>query len=222
MVSHNVPAGRSATTNAATTAILVLVMANHADTERRPDLRVRRTRRRLGRAMIELTLERGYDAVTIRDLTDRADIGYATFFRHYPDKEALLRDLLEEVLTGLMERLEPVSADDDPAQTGLVVFRHVKANASLYRVLLASQRSVDFLGRAMEVGVDSINRSFVARPDGIVPLDVAAQHIIRSFMALIEWWLAHDMPYPPERMGRIFQALIMDPTRQAALVERPG
>jgi len=195
-------------------------MANRADTERRPDLRVQRTRRRLGRAMIELTLERGYDAVTIRDLTDRADIGYATFFRHYPDKEALLRDLLEEVLDGLMERLEPVSADDDPARTGALVFHHAKAHAPLYRVLLASQRSVDLLGRALEVGVGGVYRSFTDREDSIIPLEVAAQHIIRSFMVLIEWWLANDMPYPPETMGRIFQALIMDPTRAVALEPR--
>jgi len=170
--------------------------------------------------MVELTLERGYDAVTIRDLTERADIGYATFFRHYPDKEALLRDLLEGVLDGLMERLEPVSADDDPAHTGLVVFRHVKAHAPLYQVLLASQRSVDLLSRALEVGVESINRSFAAREGSIVPVEVAAQHVIRSFMVLIEWWLDHGMPYSPERMGRIFQALIMDPTREAALAPR--
>jgi AcrR family transcriptional regulator len=195
-------------------------MANPTDAAPRQDLRIQRTRRRLGRAMIELTLERGYDAVTIRDLTDRAGIGYATFFRHYPDKEALLRDLLDEVIDGLMERLEPVSADDDPARTGTTVFRHAKANAPLYRVLLASQRSVDLLGRAMEVGVRAIDSSFTDRPGSIVPLEIAAQHIIRSFLALIEWWLMHDMPYPPETMGRIYRTLIMDPTRAVALAPR--
>jgi len=195
-------------------------MTNATETGHRQDLRIRRTRRRLGRAMVDLALERGYEAVTIRDLTDRAEIGYATFFRHYPDKEALLRDLLEEVLDGLMERLEPVSADDDPARTGAAVFRHAKANAPLYRVLLASQRSVDLLGRALEVGVQAIDRSFTDRPDSVVPLEIAAQHIIRSFMALIEWWLTNDMPYSPETMGRIYRALIMDPTRAVALAPR--
>ncbi len=197
-------------------------MADDTDTERPPDLRVQRTRRRLGEAMVELTLDRGYEAFTIRDLTSRADIGYATFFRHYADKEALLRDLLEGVLAGLMERLEPVSADADAATTGALVFRHAQENAELYRVLLASQPSVDLLGRALEVGMNGVYRSFVRREDSIVPLEVAAHHIIRSFMALIEWWLAHDMPYPPETMGRIYQVLIMEPTRAAALEARPG
>src|SRR5690606_12454565 len=59
------------------------------------DARVRRTRRRLQDALVALVLERGYEAVTIRDVAERADVGYATFFRHYASKEALLLDLLE-------------------------------------------------------------------------------------------------------------------------------
>ncbi len=170
--------------------------------------------------MVELTIERGFDAVTIRDLTDRAGIGYATFFRHYADKDALLRDLLEEVLEGLMEVLEPLSADADAARTGTLVFRHAQRNADLYRVLLASQRSVDLLGRALQVGAEGITRNFVQRPDSVVPIDIAAHHLTRSVVALIEWWLEHDLPYPAEAMGRIFQALILEPTRAAALVPR--
>jgi AcrR family transcriptional regulator len=189
-------------------------------TTHRSDPRVQRTRRRLGRAMVELTIERGFDAVTIRDLTDRAGIGYATFFRHYADKDALLRDLLEEVLEGLMEVLEPLSADADATRTGTLVFRHAQRNADLYRVLLASQRSVDLLGRALEVGAEGITRNFVQRPDSVVPIDVAAHHLTRSVVALIEWWLEHDMPYPAESMGHIFRALILEPTRAAALVPR--
>lgn len=198
-------------------------MPGATDTQRgRPtDRRVARTHRRLGRAMVELTLERGFEAVTIRDLTDRAGIGYATFFRHYADKDALLRDLLEGVLTELMALLEPLSADDDPARTGTLVFRHAARHADLYRVLLGSQRSIDLLGRAMEVGAEGIRRSFVRRPGSEVPLEIAAHHLIGSFVALIGWWLEHDLPYPPERMGRIYRALIMDPTRAAALEPRP-
>ena len=46
------------------------------------DRRVRRTQNLLAKALIALTLEKGYEAVTIRDITQRADVAYATFFRH--------------------------------------------------------------------------------------------------------------------------------------------
>ncbi len=202
----------------------MMLMMNPPDGQAVPstDARVARTRLRLTRALIDLTLERGYEAVTIRDLSERAGTGYATFFRHYPDKEALLRDLLEGVLAELMALLEPISADDDAARTGTLVFLHAQRNADLYRVLLASQRSFDLLGRALEVGVEAFQRSFTAREGSEIPMEVAAHHIVRSFVALIEWWLERDMPHPPERMGRIYRDLIMEPTRAAALVPRVG
>ena len=60
------------------------------------DKRSNRTRQALTNALISLTLEKNYDNVTVRDLAERADIGYATFFRHFTDKDALLADVLED------------------------------------------------------------------------------------------------------------------------------
>ncbi|HKI56612.1 MAG TPA: TetR/AcrR family transcriptional regulator [Trueperaceae bacterium] len=195
-------------------------MGDGEGSRRHTDLRVERTRRRLAHAMVELTLDRGYDSVTIRDLTQRADIGYATFFRHYSDKESLLRELLDDVLAELMALIEPVSGDADAAQTGTLVFRHAQENAALYRVLLASRCSVDMMGRIYEVGSDGMRRSFVPTAGSDVPFEIAANHVVRAFFALIEWWLEHDMPYPPEAMGRVYQALILAPTRAVAFEPR--
>ena len=58
------------------------------------DRRIKRTQKLLQEALIALTIEKGYDAVTIHEITDRANVGYTTFFRHYPDKEALLAGVL--------------------------------------------------------------------------------------------------------------------------------
>src|SRR5437762_14310178 len=71
------------------------------------DRRVRRTQHLLARALIALTLEKGYEAVTIRDITERADLGYATFFRHYHDEDELLEAFLEVVMAELIDLLHP-------------------------------------------------------------------------------------------------------------------
>ncbi len=44
------------------------------------DRRVKRSQRLLGEALMSLILEKGYEAVTIRDITQRADVAYVTFF----------------------------------------------------------------------------------------------------------------------------------------------
>ena len=57
--------------------------------------------------MIALILEKGYESVTIRDITERADIGYATFFRHYHAKDDLLQDVLDVVYDEFINLLSP-------------------------------------------------------------------------------------------------------------------
>ena len=60
-----------------------------------PDARVLKTYQRLTDALVALTLEKGFDALTVRELTERAEVGYATFFRHFSSKEALLGAVFE-------------------------------------------------------------------------------------------------------------------------------
>ena len=71
------------------------------------DRRVRRTRKSLEDALIALTLEKEYEEITIQEITERADVGYRTFFRHYADKDDLLRDVLESTTMELRELMSP-------------------------------------------------------------------------------------------------------------------
>src|SRR5438876_11570414 len=90
------------------------------------DRRVKRTQHLLARALIVLTLEKGYEAVTIRDITERADVGYATFFRHYHDKDELLKDVLDVVLTEIIDLLGSTQPAADPTTIGVLLFRYVQ------------------------------------------------------------------------------------------------
>jgi AcrR family transcriptional regulator len=186
------------------------------------DARVVRTRQRLREALVSLVLERGYEAVTIRDLAHRAAVGYATYFRHYPSKDALLLDLLEDLLADLLRLLEPTLADEDASRSGATVFDHVRRHADLYRVLVASQRSVDLVARAREVAFANLGCRFEPAPDALLPPEAAVNHLVRSLVALIEWWLGAGMPVPPERMGAAFEALIMRPVRAVAFRRHEG
>ena len=97
----------------------------HAHNSRRPveivngiqehekqDRRVRRTRRALRKALNDLMEEKGYDQVTIEDLTERADIGRTTFYLHYSAKQDLLLEQFGEMIDQLVAQLSqiPLSA----------------------------------------------------------------------------------------------------------------
>jgi AcrR family transcriptional regulator len=182
------------------------------------DPRVNRTRSALTNALIELTLEKGYEAVTVRDLVERADIGYATFFRHFSDKDALLEDVLEGTLNDLLELIQPVV--NDPERTATLVFNYVQQNDGRIRVLLRTRNVSLLMPRIFSVASKSMLKTFRPKPDSPIPPEIAANHMIASFVELIEWWLENDAPYPPERMGGIVSALIMRPTREIAFLER--
>lgn len=182
----------------------------------RSDRRVKRTHKHLAQALVALTLEKNYDAVTIREITERADVGYATFFRHYPDKDALLLDVVELVLDELMSLLQPLPATDDPAKQGGLLFRYVQEHAGLCRVFLKSRGSELLLDRIREAGVRSALAANRSRTDSLVPPAIAAHHLVIASLGLIQWWLDHDMPYSPERMGTIYAELIVRPTHLLA------
>jgi AcrR family transcriptional regulator len=179
------------------------------------DRRVKRTQNLLAKALIALTLEKGYEAVTIRDITERADVGYATFFRHYHDKDALLLDVLDVVLAELMDLL-PLSPDADSTLVGTMIFRYVQQQSEVVRVLLSSRGSTTLVQRIIETGTETVLRQNLPLAGAVVPMEIAAYHLVASTLALIQWWLEHDMPYPPERMGSVYHELIVRPTSAIA------
>lgn len=183
----------------------------------RTDRRVKRTHRLLQDALIGLTLEKGFEAITIREITDRADVGYATFFRHYSDKEALLADVLEAMKDEFQGLLAPYSMVSDPEQTGTLLFEYVEQNCDLCRVLLDSTDTMSLLKPVHEIGMnDSALMSNLAEQRS-VPVEVAISHLMSSLVMLLRWWLDHDMPYPPQRMGQIAAELIIRPVIGAVL-----
>ena len=80
-------------------------------------LRMRRTRKALIQALIELTIEKGFAAITVQDIADRAMVNRATFYRHYLDK----RDLLDQYMRAVYELTaaqEPLPAASPHAEAG--------------------------------------------------------------------------------------------------------
>jgi AcrR family transcriptional regulator len=172
------------------------------------DRRVQRTHKLLADALVVLAQEHGYDSVTIRDITEYADISYSTFFRHYPDKDALLLDLIQNTVA----ELRSVIGEDEPAQiSGTILFKHVAENQALYRTLLGGLNSSGIVQGIQNVIISEVLPSIDLDADAIVPREIMANHVATSVLALVKWWLDHDMPYSPDRMGEIYAALIIRP-----------
>jgi hypothetical protein len=80
----------------------------------------------IGDALVELMLEKSFDAITAQDILDRANVGRSTFYAHYTDKE----DLLSDQITRVIQDLDTYTAHAERAHGGilpsLALFRHVQ------------------------------------------------------------------------------------------------
>ncbi len=174
------------------------------------DRRVQRTQERLRQAMADLIVQRGYESITIRDLAAEAGVGYATFFRHYASKDALLLDLLQRSIEDLA-RLLPPGRDADPAEEGQVIFAHAAQHEQLYRILLRGEGTLALVEQVQTAAVAEVTGRFAGQREPAIPLEILAHHLVASIIALIGWWLQRGQPYSPQRMGQIYAEMIMRP-----------
>jgi AcrR family transcriptional regulator len=176
------------------------------------DRRVRRTRRALAAALISLTSERPYHSIQVRDITDQADVGYATFYRHYESKD----DLMLAVFAEASAELETSAAETGGGyfeQEGRLLFEHVQKYEGLYRSILQSRNFVDKLKKLLARRIEGhLQRHARELNDLAFPIELAANHMVAGLMGLIEWWLEKDMPLPVEEMARIYERLIIQAT----------
>ena len=175
------------------------------------DLRVQRTRRLLRDAFIQLVIARGYEPVTVREITKKAQVGYKTFYRHYPSKEMLLRTILNELIHDFQLSLDKGEQQKTPQQKTMVALEFTKKNAELFLALIQSPQSEQLLEPLMKMAVQE---SSLHMSEGAVPHELAVYHFAASLDALIKWWLKHDMPYSTKEMATYINRLVILPAQQ--------
>src|SRR5690348_14574384 len=95
-----------------------------ADMARREDRRVQRTRELLRGALFALIRERGFEVLTVQDIIDRANVGRATFYAHFDNKEDLLLSGFDELRAALKERQHEAKLRRGPVEERGFAFSH--------------------------------------------------------------------------------------------------
>lgn len=186
------------------------------------DRRIKRTRRALQKALIRLILEKGYDSVTIEEITERADLGRTTFYLHFRDKEELLKHAIDTICEDFIEQHETLLALVDTKgipQHALQgnfderilyhIFTHARDNADLYKVMLRGEGGATASQRFIQIIQNETIRRLAQLQNLAIklPLEVFAVFFSGTLVALVTWWLEKDQPYPIETMVAYFQQM---------------
>jgi len=85
------------------------------------DPRVKRTRRLIQNAFLELLQEKGFTAISIQDITERATVNRGTFYAHFADKNALIEAIIREQFQQVVASILPPTACWSRRSLGLLI-----------------------------------------------------------------------------------------------------
>ena len=190
--------------------------------KKKADRRTRRTRSRLSGAMVELIKEKRFDDITVQNVIDRADVGRATFYTHFRDKEDLFEQQWQQFNRLLAEKIDWQKAGQESFFPVTFFFQHLQDSQSFYCGLVRSGKidgifksGVEYFSGHIEATLNErLKQQAVA-----IPIPILSHYLATEFFALLKWWLDGRMPYTPETMDKIFHRLV-NPTINAALPGR--
>lgn len=176
------------------------------------DRRVQRTRQLLQESLRALILEKGYDAITVQDVIDRAIVGRATFYAHFQDKEELLLSGFEQIWAHFEQFFAEADAPiDDPWHMSLALFQHAANHRDLYKAMAAKRGATilhTHLQRKLSALLQSHLKTQMSKRKKPFPPEILTQYIVAALMALLMWWADNDTPYTAEQMHSFFQRLV--------------
>jgi AcrR family transcriptional regulator len=185
-------------------------------TKRPIDRRVARTRAMLQQAHLSLILEKGYEAITVDDICDAANVGRSTFYAHYTSKDDLRRSGLEHLRKELVDRQKdalatPGDVRDRILGFSLTMFEHAHDHIDLYRALVGGRGGAIALGTIRQILSDLVRNELATTVDkksaDVIPREVVVQYIVGAFMAVMTWWLDGGAKLPPQRIDAMFRRL---------------
>lgn len=194
-----------------------------------------RTRRDIYEAAMALFRQRGYDAVTVEEITEAADVARATFFLHFASKSALVAEFNRLLVARLEAHLaaQPAAAAEDRIRQ-VVAFgiREWGANATVMRQMVRDFYGQPALPRAMEEAnedivtlVADIVREGQARGEfrpGCDPLLVAASLVSVWCTITVKWSADESGATDPVELHRQFLDLILGGLKAAPRRRGPG
>ncbi|HEY3744172.1 MAG TPA: TetR/AcrR family transcriptional regulator [Bryobacteraceae bacterium] len=177
------------------------------------DARIRRTRDRLGDALVELILEKPFDEINVQDILDRAGVGRSTFYTHYRDKDDLFLSDVED----FFQMMSTVVLRSGERSERIAPVRELFAHLSDVRQFHAALVTAGKIHDTFELGQGHFARAIEQRlgvlekTRGLPPQRRAAlgHAFAGALLSLLSWWMDHGMLETPEEMDVFYHQTVV-------------
>ncbi|CAM3207126.1 TetR/AcrR family transcriptional regulator [Filibacter tadaridae] len=186
--------------------------------DQKVDRRITRTKRMIRDAFTQLLEEKGFEGITVRDITGKADINRGTFYLHYDSKYDLLEKSETEILaemSGILKKINPniiihSQAHNEPIPFLVTLFEMIKKNSEFMTVILGSKGNPLFQVKLKNFIKDNFLSNILPQvikqsknDPFLVPLDYLMAYISSAHLGVIQQWLESKMQQTPREMALI-------------------
>ena len=182
----------------------------------KPDRRAMRSKRLIIEAWRELVLEKNYKKISVSDIVERADIGRATFYAHFEDKEHLGRFMFNQLLSQIEGEIQAILLENEAQDS---IYQNLVPSLALFRIAEDKHRWFKMNGTNPTTGLSMFIKPLSKRLEteldtmdippskDDVPTHLPAIYLVSALIAILTDWVMDDMPEPPEKMDAMYQSL---------------
>lgn len=184
------------------------------------DRRTIRTEKMIRVALSQLIEEKGFNDLSITDITTRADINRGTFYLHYTDKYDLLEKIENELIEELLSNCNITSDVDKQMSFMIKLFQYLNENAIFMKAILGPKGDPTFqckLKALIQTCLFENNKAKVLKNENmLVPESYFIAYVLSAHLGVIQHWLESDMERSPEDMASILSNMfVLGPFKSA-------
>ncbi|MEB5650900.1 TetR/AcrR family transcriptional regulator C-terminal domain-containing protein [Mammaliicoccus sciuri] len=168
------------------------------------DRRVRKSKRAIKQAFIQLLKENNLDRITIQQISDLADVNRGTFYLNYEDKYALLDEMENEQIEkikgfvdirkmDLSTKTSDRFIEDFENKIIKNVITHIEHNIEFYQVILNIERKSQIEEQLADI-VRSNIKHLIGNKDNVfgIPENYYLSYVVGSMMSMIKYWVSDE------------------------------
>ena len=150
------------------------------------DRRITKTRKAIYQAFLYLLNQKDYEAITVQEIIDLADVGRSTFYSHYESKELLLDELCQKL------------------------FQHFKKNQDHVTSLLLSKNDyfIRQLRKELEHDVYPMVADELIQSHPNIPHSYLKHLVITNFIETLTWWLKKGKSYSEQEVVQFYLEIL--------------
>ena len=178
------------------------------------DRRAKRSRRLLKESLLDLMQEKAFKDISARDVTEAADLNRGTFYLHYPDTQALLGSIEDDIIAEVQQLIDTQLEKTDPLSSLqpvlLSILDYIEQNRRPLELLLRNGNAGIFLDKLHDLihknSLDYTKGHFVIEDP--LQVDYFLSFLTFGITAMFKKWVNQGMTLPKQQLAAYADALM--------------